>query len=198
MEPAFYHPSNEEEAPWKVSGCYHPYWDSTSPTRGKPTAEWPACPSSLPLHPPVPCQRVSDSYDEANRLPPLHSPPLFRLPAQQGSQSSSIPAPPRPTLPPIEAILSLPPFTTQPLPISRTRLLRRGPVFHHVSPTAPFVAPGPGIFQPPPYPPMTAPTASATPLPSPKRKREDAGDEVDDDEASDKKRPRRPSADRVR
>ena len=44
---------------------------------------------------------------------------------------------------------------------------------------------------------MTTPTAPATHLPSPKRKRGDAGDEIDDGEASDKKRPRHPSADDI-
>ena len=90
-------------------------------------------------------------------------------------------------------MLNLPPLTFPPAPTPNTRLLGREPAFYHISSIAgtPFVTPGPGIFQPPPYPSRTAP------LPPPKRKRVDDGDVIDDDEALDKKRSRRPSTDDV-
>ena len=200
---AFYHISNAEEAPWKAPGGYHPHRSGTHPTRGRPTPERPASPSPQPLHPPASRQRVSDSRGDGNHLPPPHPHPPSRLPAQQGSQSSpSLPAPPipqakgTPTLPPPETTVTLP---IQPAPTPRTRPLRREGAFYHVSWFArtPYVAPGPGIFQPPPHPPTTAPVTPAAPPPSPKRKREDVGDTIDDEEASDKKRTRRPSTDDV-
>jgi hypothetical protein len=198
---AFYHISNAEEGPWKAPGGYHPYRDGTHPTRGRPMPERPASPSPHSLHPPVSRPRVLDSRGEGNHLPSPYSISPFRLPAPQGSQPSlSLSAPPLPqakgshTLPLPEATIT-PALPTQPASTPRTRPLRREGAFLHVSWFArtPFRAPGPGIFQPPPYPPTTAPTTPAAPLPSPKRKREDAGDTIDSDEALDKKRARRPS-----
>lgn len=185
-EPAFYHLSNEEEAPWKAPGGYYPHQDDT---QGNPTDEWPANQSSPSLHPLVLGQRIPDSCHEGNRLPPvLYSP-------QQGSQSSSLPAPPQgvSNLPPIETLLGLPPITFPPLPTPRIRPLRREPAFYHISPIAgaQSVAPGPDIFQLPLYPPTAASTTPAAPLPSLKREREDVEDDIDGDELSNKKRPRR-------
>ncbi|KAF9654071.1 hypothetical protein BDM02DRAFT_3107313 [Thelephora ganbajun] len=200
---AFYHISNAEEAPWRAPGGYHPYCDGTHPTRGRSTPERSAPPSPRSLHPPVSPQRVPDSRGGSDHLSPPDSPSPLRLPAPQESQSSpSLPIPPlpqargTPTLPLPEATTTLP---SQPAPTPRTRPLRREGAFYHTSwlARAPFRAPGPGIFQPPPYPPTTASTPPAAPLPSPKRKREDTEDSTDGDEASDKKRTRRPSADDV-
>ena len=200
---ALHHTSNAEGAPWKAPRGHNPPHEGAHPTRGRPTPERPASPSSTPLHPSVSSRRVSDSRGEGDHLPPPYSAFQPRLPAPQGSQSSPspiVPPPPQaegaPTLPLPEAGTTIP-APTQPATTSRTRPLRREAAFYHVSllARAPYRAPGPGIFQPPPYPPTTAPTTPAAPLSSPKRKRGDTGDATDADEALGKKRTRRSSDD---
>ena len=199
---AFYHISNAEEAPWKAPGGYYPYHDGTRTTRGKKiTAKRPASPSPPSLHPPVSHQRVPNSPGEGDHSPPPQSPPSLRLPPLRISEFSSFPNPPPPqeriTLPPFAAVAALSTLPILPAPTPRIRPLDREGGFCHLSwlERAPFKAPGPGIFQPPPRVPTPMPTTSPAFLSSPKRKREDVEDTLDSDEASDKKRAHRPSTD---
>lgn len=203
---AFYHVSNAEEGPWKAPGGYYPHRDDTHLTRGRPMPERPISQSPSSIHPPVSRRHVLGSPGEGNHLLPPYSASRFRLPAPQGSRSSpslsTSPLPQAkgaPTLPLPEATTTITTFLTQQAPTSRTPPLRKEGAFYHVSwfTRTPFRTPGPGVSQPPPYPPTTAPSASTTPLSSPKRKREDAGDTIDGDEALDKKRTRHPSPDGV-
>jgi len=194
---AFYHISNAEEAPWKAPGGYHPCHDDTRTTQGKKfIAKRPASPSS-------PSLRVPDSPGKGNHLPPPYSPPSLRLPPLRASATSSLPTPPPPqeriTLPPFAAVAALSTLPILPAPTPRTRPLHMEGAFYHLSwfERTPFTAPGPGIFRPPPRVPTPMPTASPAFLSSPKRKREDVEDTLDSDEASDKKRARRPSTDDI-
>jgi len=200
---AFYHLADEEEAPWKAPGGCNPRPDGTHPTQGRPTPKRPASRSTPSIHPPVSRSSVSDFHDEGNHLPSPNLLSPFRLPASQGSQPShSLPAPPlpqadgAPTLPPREAG-TVTPVPTQPVSTPRTRPLFGGNALFGISwiPRTPLRALGPGISLPPPCLPITAPTTPAAHNRSPKRKREDTGDAVDGDEASDKKRARRPPSD---
>lgn len=193
-EHAFCHTPNTEEAPWKALGGYHPYRHGTHPTQDRPIPEWPASPFSLSLNLPPLRHGVSDSRDEGNRLPaPCPLPPLrllvqqgyLRLPHAQGA----------PALPPPAATTTLPAFNIRPVQTLRSYPSHReGEIGESLwFPQPPFVVPNPGIFQPLPCPPKMVPTASAAFLSPQKRKREDVGGVIDDEEASDKKHPRRPS-----
>ena len=179
------------EAPWTAPGGHRPHHDGAHPTQDSPAPERRA---SL---------RTQDSRGEGNHLPPPYSPPPLRLVTQQGSQSCSLPAPPVPQAngapPPPEATATRPTRPVQPTPTPRARPLRREGTFYHVSwfSQTPFMAPGPGVFRPPPNPPTTVPTTPAAPIPAPKRKRKDSGNPTGGDEASHKKRSRRPSNDDV-
>lgn len=206
---AFYHIAGEEEAPWKKPGGCNPRPDGTHPTRGRPTPGRPASRSPPSIHPPVSHPRVSDSHGEGNHLPSRNLLSPFRLPTPQGSQPSqpshSLPAPPlpqadgTPTLPLREIGAITPTFPTQLVSTSRTSpLFGEGPLVEMSWFLPPlFRALGSGPLQLPPCFPMTAPTTPVAPNPSPKRKREDTGDALDGDEASDKKRSRRPPSDDV-
>jgi len=199
-EGAFCHISNKEETPWKAPGGYHPDRDATHPTRGTSPPERPESPFPPPHHPPVLRPRVPGSHDERNHLPLSNLLSPFRSPTSQGSQPSpSLPTPPlpqandAPTLPLPEAGPINPTRLTQP-----ARSPRRNPS-HREGPLSelslfgdmPLRIPSPRSFRPPHYLPITAPTTPAATLPSPKRKREGAGDA----EASDKKRARCSSSD---
>ena len=202
---AFYHIPGATESPWKAPGGCHPDRDGKRPTCGTPTPERPESPSPLPHHSPVSRPREPDSRDEDNHLPsPILLSP-FRLPTPQGSQPSpSLPAPPlpqasgSPTFPLPEAGAIITTLPTRSTPTPRTHPLHVEGAFCEMwFGRAPFISPGPGFFQPPPFFPLTAPTTPVAAIPSPKRKREDAGDTVDGDQASNKKRARRPSSDDI-
>lgn len=188
---AFYHIPGAEEAPWKVPSDvdYRPFQNGT-PTRGGPT---PGRSTSSSLGPPASSRRESCSHGEGNRPPLPYSVSPFRFPAMQRSHpSTSL------TTRPLPQAMGPPTLPARSAP--RTGPLYRDNTLYQVSWFArtPFRAPGSGISQPPPPPPTAVPAVPSTPFPSPKRKREDAGDGKDDGEASDKKRPRRhPSSDDV-
>lgn len=205
---AFYHVPGEE-APWKAPGGYNPRPDGTHPTYCTSTPERPASRPPPFIHPPVSRPRVSDFHTQGN--PPsrnLLSP--FQLLPPQGSQPShSLPAPPlpqadsAPTLPLREVGAITPAVPTQPVSTSRTHSLFGEGALVGLSffLQTPFRALGPnpssGTLQSPPRLLIPAPTTPVTPNPSPKRKREDTGDAIDGDEASDKKRARRPPSDDI-
>ena len=197
---AFYHLSDEEEAPWKAPGGCNPRPDGTHPTQGRFRAERPALRSPPSVHPPVIRSSVSAFYGDGTHLLSRNLLSPFRLPAPQGSQPShSLPAPPlpqadsAPTFPLREAGAIIPAIPAQPVSTSHTR-----PFLWECSllgiPT-PFRPLGPSIPPPSLCLQITAPTRPTTPNRSPKRKREDTGDVVAGDEASDKKRPRLPPSD---
>lgn len=202
---AFYHISDAEEAPWRAPEGHHPHSDGTHPTRGTPTPERPESPSPPSLHPPASRSRVSDYCGEGDRLPLPNLLSPFRLSAPQGSQPPThLPAPPLPqasgvpTLPSPEAGALIPALATQPAPTSPTRPLRgEGVLYQAWFSQTPLSGPAPFTFPPHPYTPTMAPTTPPNPLQSLKRKREDAGDSIDGDNASNKKRTRRPSSDDV-
>ena len=187
---AFYHISNAEDSPWKAPGGYYPLHHGTNPTLGRTTPEQPASPPLAPLHPPGLGHRSHGGGDTSSSS---SSPSLPSLPHSQESQ---------PLLSETRGIATkaaptLGTGTTQPAPSPRP--LRREDAFCHVSwlSQPPFVSPGPSTFQSPPTPPTTTSTTPAALNSLPKRKREDAEDAENGDEASDKKRIRRPSADDV-
>lgn len=179
---AFYHISNAEGAPWKAPGGHHPYHNSAYPAHGNPTPGRPAFTSPHSLQSPLSVSCVEFSYGngEAVTLIPDVPMPL----SQFGSTPAQVMS--APTLPPTRVTTII----TQPAHNLHPRPLRREGAFNGLA-QAPFRAPGPGISQPPPYPPTMAPTTPAAPTPPPKRKREDAGDTTDGDKALDRKRTRR-------